>query len=767
MATHAPSGNDFESNSSGIRATTRRLHTSRSRHSSLEMPPLSTLAHGTDNVLPPEALDRQLVITDTARSIMSRSASPQPDTPALAGTPPFSVDTSREASPAATGSATPFEEGDGGAGNSDAGPSRRPNGNGDDDVELERFRREWQAEVSRRTARDDQRGQSAAAAAGVASSAATARGRQQSRFATVTSSGVHYHATDDDDAGDDQDEARPHSPSRTRHLLQLAEEQRRAAEEANGTRALPPRAVQHFNPEAPIDANPAHQAQTKSAVEAYARAVESERKGDLDAAVLHYRKAFRIDAAADRLYERAYAMMKQNTVGGVTGDRMEKHKDAMLASAEVAEMVRRANDFDDYRVEAIERAKVQQRNDPPAQRAAAAHALTPHGDDLDEIIARAAAATDVEGRDFQHLTFTSPPLLVSPDSQQDRGSADLAEQLGDVHLQEDGDKAKDQQQPASAPVKQPGPPPPIAKLPEEILAHICEMVIEPRGRRGAKVRLPKEVLAAQAAQTAQAGGRAGANARAARGKPGVKSNVAGVEQHTKLQPPASAPAETSTSATASNSSQAAAASSIPSPSRAAASLGVGVVLAGADWQSLEMLARTCWKWRVVTRNTAIWRRVLSETYYEPQLLLESPPRTIPNPRVTFVQHPRLRLTGCYIAACHYSRAGLSVDNVWVKVIHLVEFYRSIRFLPDGRVLTFLTTDQPKETVGKMHAANAEKGFAVGRWRVEWPDEDGGGADGESDDDDDDEVRRRQRRRHRSGARVILDDLRGKPTCAKK
>lgn len=94
-----------------------------------------------------------------------------------------------------------------------------------------------------------------------------------------------------------------------------------------------------------------------------------------------------------------------------------------------------------------------------------------------------------------------------------------------------------------------------------------------------------------------------------------------------------------------------------------------------------------------------------------------------------------------------------MDNAWVRVIHLVEFYRSIRFLPDGRALTLLTTDQPKDTVGKMHASNAEQGFAVGRWRVEShpvenPSESEGG-----------QATSALRRGDRGGAQVIIEDLR--------
>lgn len=158
------------------------------------------------------------------------------------------------------------------------------------------------------------------------------------------------------------------------------------------------------------------------------------------------------------------------------------------------------------------------------------------------------------------------------------------------------------------------------------------------------------------------------------------------------------------------------------------------------------------------------RFICQETYQDPQLALPATFELV-HPRLTFIHHPRLRLTGCYIAACHYSRPGLSVDNAWVRVTHLVEFYRSIRFLPDGRALTLLTTDLPKETVSKMHAANRDQGFAVGRWRVELPsshDENkqiAQGKHGFLDSDVDTESTSLRSCRGAASARVVIEDLR--------
>lgn len=176
--------------------------------------------------------------------------------------------------------------------------------------------------------------------------------------------------------------------------------------------------------------------------------------------------------------------------------------------------------------------------------------------------------------------------------------------------------------------------------------------------------------------------------------------------------------------------------------------GVGVVLGGADWQTLEILARTCWKFRLLTKSPSLWQDIVRETYYPPILhptlsLTSLYERHHSDWRTVFINQPRVRLNGCYIAACHYARAGLG-DNPWVQVYHVVEFYRSIRFLPDGTALSLLSTDPPAETVRKLEPALKAKGFSKGRWELFE----------HGLDDDEEEGRPR-------GPKIVVEDLRDK------
>lgn len=364
----------------------------------------------------------------------------------------------------------------------------------------------------------------------------------------------------------------------------------------------------------------------KSAVEAYARAVEMERSGHLDQALASYRRAFKLNTHADQLYHRAHQLLTDPALA--TSDPKAKHSssDAVLASPAVADKIRRALDFDDYRYVAMQQRQAQT-NDvttaKPFPRPRHQH------DELSHLLDRMSIDKGGE-RDFDS-----------------------------VHLEPE-DEEKDL---------------PLARLPDEILLHVLRMVVLPRGTRGARIVKPKPPTE---------GGEP---------PPPATENGSVVE---------------------------------PLVGRKKSPLGIGIVLGGCDWQTLEIAGRTCWKLRLLTRSPALWKLIVKETYFPPILDTTVQPleplyqRHDLDWRTVFVNQPRVRLNGCYIAACHYARPGMSEESAWIRVVHVVEFYRSIRFLPDGRALSLLTTDTPADTVRKLEPSLSRtrtKGFATGKWEV--------------------------------------------------
>ncbi|PBP24233.1 F-box domain-containing protein [Diplocarpon rosae] len=62
--------------------------------------------------------------------------------------------------------------------------------------------------------------------------------------------------------------------------------------------------------------------------------------------------------------------------------------------------------------------------------------------------------------------------------------------------------------------------------------------------------------------------------------------------------------------------------------------------------------------------------------------------------------PRIRFNGCYISTVNYQRAGQASQSqvTWHSPVHIVTYYRYLRFFRDGTVISLLTTHEPAEVV---------------------------------------------------------------------
>ena len=78
-------------------------------------------------------------------------------------------------------------------------------------------------------------------------------------------------------------------------------------------------------------------------------------------------------------------------------------------------------------------------------------------------------------------------------------------------------------------------------------------------------------------------------------------------------------------------------------------------------------------------------------------------------REVFHSHPRIRFTGVYISTVNYTRAGqgTATSSVWNTPVHIVTYYRYLRFFRDGTVISLLTTHEPVEVVHHLTKENME------------------------------------------------------------
>jgi len=100
----------------------------------------------------------------------------------------------------------------------------------------------------------------------------------------------------------------------------------------------------------------------------------------------------------------------------------------------------------------------------------------------------------------------------------------------------------------------------------------------------------------------------------------------------------------------------------------------------------------------------------------------------------FRLRPRIRFNGCYISTVNYMRPGqASINQVtWNSPVHIVTYYRYLRFFRDGTVISLLTTTEPADVVHHLtkELQEAHRGGASahlpssvmqnalrGRWRL--------------------------------------------------
>jgi F-box protein 9 len=69
-------------------------------------------------------------------------------------------------------------------------------------------------------------------------------------------------------------------------------------------------------------------------------------------------------------------------------------------------------------------------------------------------------------------------------------------------------------------------------------------------------------------------------------------------------------------------------------------------------------------------------------------------------RRMYLERPRIWFNGVYISTCNYLRPG--IGETWNAPIHMVTYYRYLRFFDDGTCISLLTTDEPTDVVPRFN-----------------------------------------------------------------
>ncbi|KAK5945890.1 hypothetical protein PMZ80_000028 [Knufia obscura] len=70
-------------------------------------------------------------------------------------------------------------------------------------------------------------------------------------------------------------------------------------------------------------------------------------------------------------------------------------------------------------------------------------------------------------------------------------------------------------------------------------------------------------------------------------------------------------------------------------------------------------------------------------------------------------YPRIRYTGVYISTVNYTRSGgtSATPSTWGSQVHIVTYYRYLRFFRDGTLISLLTTHEPIEVIHLLTKEN--------------------------------------------------------------
>ncbi|KAI9266019.1 hypothetical protein BY458DRAFT_512851 [Sporodiniella umbellata] len=140
--------------------------------------------------------------------------------------------------------------------------------------------------------------------------------------------------------------------------------------------------------------------------------------------------------------------------------------------------------------------------------------------------------------------------------------------------------------------------------------------------------------------------------------------------------------------------------------------------------SIGPFALTCKRFFLYSQESSIWQHACVDVFRTPGTSRETS-REHQSKRVLkynswrqmYIDRPRVRYDGIYISTCHYIRQGES-ESSWNKPIHLITYYRYLRFFPDGTLLKHVTTEEPAQVVRLLKPGFCTRQVFFGRFSIE-------------------------------------------------
>lgn len=139
-----------------------------------------------------------------------------------------------------------------------------------------------------------------------------------------------------------------------------------------------------------------------------------------------------------------------------------------------------------------------------------------------------------------------------------------------------------------------------------------------------------------------------------------------------------------------------------------------VVSSELDLRSLEQLSLVCKGFYICARDPEIWRLACLKVWGRSCVKLV--------PYITwrqmFLERPRVRFDGVYISRTTYIRQGEQSLDGFYRAWHQVEYYRYMRFFPDGQIIMLTTPEEPQTIVPRLRTKNSRTdAMLLGHYRL--------------------------------------------------
>ncbi|XP_053291922.1 F-box only protein 9 isoform X2 [Pleuronectes platessa] len=129
-----------------------------------------------------------------------------------------------------------------------------------------------------------------------------------------------------------------------------------------------------------------------------------------------------------------------------------------------------------------------------------------------------------------------------------------------------------------------------------------------------------------------------------------------------------------------------------------------VVSSDLDMRALEQLSLVCRGFYICARDPELWRSACL------RLWGRNCTKLVPfnSWREMFLQRPHVRFDGVYISKTSYMRQGEESLDGFYKSVHHVEYYRYLRFFPDGKVMMLTTPEVPLSIIPRLRTRNTRR-----------------------------------------------------------